>query len=54
MEKCENYDNWCECEKRGCQGCFHNKYKKVKKYFVKLTKEQLNSLYGRMMNNEKI
>lgn len=25
MEKCENHDNWCECEKRGCRGCFHNK-----------------------------
>lgn len=24
MGKCENHDNWCECEKRGCKGCFHN------------------------------
>ena len=52
MNKCENYDSWCEEEKRGCNGCFHNKYKKVKKYFIKLTKEQLNSLYGKFMKKE--
>ena len=33
MKKCEKFDEWTECEKRGCQGCFHNKYKNVKKYY---------------------
>lgn len=24
MKKCDKYDNWTECEKRGCKGCFYN------------------------------
>lgn len=54
MKKCEKFDEWTECEKRGCQGCFYNYKKRLKKYVAKLTKEQLNSLYGRMVNNENI
>lgn len=25
MNKCEKFDEWTECEKRGCKGCFNNK-----------------------------
>lgn len=28
---CKQYDNWTDCEKRGCQGCFYNKYKNYNK-----------------------
>lgn len=28
METCNNYDDWCEAEKRNCTNCYYEKGKK--------------------------
>ena len=48
MKKCEKFDEWTECEKRGCQGCFHNVEKYVDaglKYMILKSKLNVRKKY---------
>lgn len=29
INNCDKHDNWCEQEKRGCKGCYHDKTKRI-------------------------
>lgn len=31
MKNCDKFDEWTECEKRGCQGCYFDTKEEIKK-----------------------
>lgn len=50
MKKCEKFDGWTECEKRGCKGCYFNK---IKIYKTTINQDDLKVILRRK-RNEKI
>lgn len=47
---CENEDNWCQREKRGCEGCYYNNLDNLIEALTKVRPEMLNEEALKLFN----
>lgn len=52
MKNCEKFDEWTECEKRGCKGCFHNKKRIIEILMTEKENGEFDIEVNKIIDNE--